>query len=303
MLRTFRRFLLATCLLPVGLAPAFAGAACPPAGSDRASLQALKAADFALADTAARERLALGLAGCLGDPDPALRDGIAFEALSTWMRRQQLSDATLAALRDRLRPLLVAEDPRGFQRPFAALVLAEVARTDRIRPWLDAAQREQLVADAVDYLCGVRDYRGYVDGEGWRHGVAHGADFALQLALNPALDAGQLERLRDAVAAQVAPAGHAYIHGESLRLARPIVFIARRDLHDAGDWQRWLQAVAAPAPLPDWNAAFASEAGMVRRHDVLAFVTALYLLAQEQDDAATRERLLPGLRAVLKEMP
>jgi hypothetical protein len=51
----------------------------------------------------------------------------------------------------------------------------------------------------------VRDYRGFDTAEGWRHGVAHGADLALQLVLNPAVDKPQIERLLAAVGRQVAP--------------------------------------------------------------------------------------------------
>lgn len=293
------------CLVPALLmAAASASAACPPAGYDTPALQTLKAKQFALPDAQQREHLALALLDCLGSAEPALRDGIAYEALATWMRAEQLPPSTLATLRDRLSSMLGAEDPQGFRRPFAALVLSEVARTDRIRPWLDDAERERLVQAAADYLEGVRDYRGFSDGEGWRHGVAHGADVVLQLALNPAVTAAQLDRLRAAVASQVAPAGgHAYVHGEALRLARPIVFIAHRGAHDAAEWQGWLAQLAAPAPLPDWNAAFSSESGLARRHNTMAFLSMLYLLAQEQDDAATRERLLPGLRAALKQIP
>lgn len=292
------------CLPALLLLSPGAGAACPPAGHDATTLHALKENGFAGVDADERQRLALALPDCLGAPDPALRDGIAYEALSTWMRGQQLQDSTLAQLRDRLLPMLSAEDPDGFRRPFAALVLSELVRTDRVRPWMDPADRARIVAATADYLMGVRDHRGFVDGEGWRHGVAHAADIVLQLALNPALDATQLDRLRDAVATQVAPDdGHAYVHGESLRLARPIVFIAKRGTHDRAEWERWLQSVAAPAPLPDWNAAFGSEAGLARRHNVLAFLSALYLLASEQDDVPTRERLLPGLRATLRKIP
>lgn len=293
------------CLLSMLLmAASSAGATCPPPGYDRGALQALKAKQFALSDTLERERLAVALLDCLDSPESELRDGIAYEALSTWMRAQQLSTTTLATLRNRLLPMLDAEDPQGFRRPFATLVLSELARTDRIQPWLDDAGRERLVQAAAGYLEGVRDYRGFTDGEGWRHGVAHGADFILQLALNPAVTPAQLDRLRTAIASQVAPTGeHAYVHGESLRLARPIVFIARRGTHDAAEWQAWLAKLAVPAPLPDWNAAFSSEAGLARRHNMMGFLSMLYLLAQEQDDAATRELLVPGLRATLKKMP
>jgi hypothetical protein len=293
-----------SCVLALLLLSPVAGAACPPAGDDATALRELKAVGFAVADANERQRLAVALLDCLGDPDPAVRDGIAYEALSAWMRGGQLSESTLAVLLDRLLPMLSADDPQGFRRPFAALVLSEVARSDRLRPWLGGPDRARLVAATADYLVGVHDHRGFVDGEGWRHGVAHAADIVVQLALNPALDAVQLRRLRDAVAVQIAPAdGHAYIHGESLRLARAIAFIARRGVHDRAEWDRWLQAVAAPTPLPGWSAAFASEAGLARRHDVVAFLSALYLLANEQDDVATRERLLPGLRDALGKIP
>ena len=296
--------MLGSCVLALLLWCPGAGAACPPAGHDAATLRELKAHEFAVADQGERQRRALGLLDCLSDPDPALRDGIAYEALSTWMRGGQLADPTLAELLDRLLPMLSAEDTAGFRRPFAALVLSEVARTDRLQPWLSATERARLVAATADYLAGVRDHRGFVDGEGWRHGVAHASDAVLQLALNPALDATQLDRLRDAVAVQVAPAdGHAYIHGEPLRLARSILFIARRGTHDGGEWERWLQRIAAPAPLPDWNAAFSSESGLARRHNVVAFLSALYLLASEQDHVPTRDRLLPGLREALRKIP
>ena len=292
------------CVLALLLLPRLVGAACPPAGYDIAKLRELKAREFVVEGASERQRLAVALLDCLGDPDPSLRDGVAYEALSTWMRGQQLPDATLASLLDRLLPMLAAEDPDGFRRPFAALVLSEVARTDRVRPWMHGSDRARLVAATAGYLGGARDHRGFVDGEGWRHGVAHAADVVLQLAMNPAVDATQLERLRDAVAAQVAPAdGHAYVHGESMRLARAIVFIARRGTNDSAGWEAWLQQVAAPAPLPDWDAAFASEAGLARRHNLIAFLSALYLLANEQDDVPTRERLLPGLRAVLRKIP
>jgi hypothetical protein len=49
----------------------------------------------------------------------------------------------------------------------------------------------------------VSDYRGFDDKEGWRHGVAHGSDWLMQLALNPALDRGQLDQMLAAIATQV----------------------------------------------------------------------------------------------------
>lgn len=278
---------------------------CPPSGHDRASLSTLKAAGFLLEDTAQRQALARGLLACLGAPDPQLRDGIAFEAYATWMRAGALDAATRTHLLSELSRLLQPEaaDDAGFRAPFAALVLSEVARTDRIEPWLDASQRAALVESAAGYVESVRDYRGFHPREGWRHGVAHGADLLMQLALNPALDKAQLDRILAAVASQVAPAGeHAYVDGESERLARPLLFVALRGLHTRAEWDEWFRRLALPAPLPTWGDAFSSRQGLAKRHNLLAFLRAVYVGAREGGDQRL-EILVPGLQATLKGLP
>jgi hypothetical protein len=281
--------------------PSFA-AACPPPGSDRASLDALKVSKFELADDSRRQKLALALLPCLADPDPALRDGIAFEAYSTWLRAKLLDVATRTELLMALSAMIQPDpaDRAGFREPFAALVLSEVARSDRVAPWLTSTQRAALVDNAARYVSSIRDYRGFDPKEGWRHGVAHGADLLMQLALNPAVDRAGLDRLLGAVASQVAPAGeHAYVDGESERLARPVLYAAQRGLITAEEWQQWLLKAASPAPLASWDDGFSSRAGLARRHNVRAFLYALYVNARQSGDA-NMQVLVPGLQAAFK---
>jgi hypothetical protein len=283
-----------------------AGAACPPAGWDTASLVRLRVAKFEGLEPAPRDALARGLIDCLADPRPELRDEIAFEALAAWLRAEELSVDTLHELRRELSARLVATDPQGFGRPFAALVLAEVARVDRLKPFLAPDERSQLVDTASAYLRGVTDRRGFDALQGWRHGVAHGADLLLQLGLNPALTPAQLDAIVQAITSQIAPAGeHFYVYGEPERLARPIVYIAKRTAGpgDAAYWERWLVALTAPAPLPSWDIAFKSQAGLARRHNTQAFVQVLYVMVRESGDAALQQRLLPGLAAARKSLP
>lgn len=280
---------------------ACANAACPPAGQDRASLQALKAQRFAMADAASRDALAEGLLDCLGDPDPALRDGIAYEALSTWMRAGAFGAGELRTLRDGLYARLDGDDPRGFRAPFAALVLSEVARTDRIAPWMRADERAAMVERASTYLSSVRDYRGFDDVAGWRHGVAHGADWAMQLALDPALDRAQLERLLAAVASQAMAAdGHAYVFGEGERLARPVLYAARRGLIDDAAWKAWFAALVAKLGPPRED--YGDAAWLARRHDLMQFLAAAYFGADQSRDPAIAG-LKPAIRAALEAMP
>jgi hypothetical protein len=291
------------------LLPAAASAAPPPAGCDdgpalEARVQAAGPGGSRMA-AAGRPSLALALADCLGHPDPALRDGLAYETLAAWLRADALDPEARRLLRDRLLGWLApAEaDAAGFRAPFAALVLSEVVRTDRISPWLSAAEREALVAAAADYVRGLRDYRGFTDGEGWRHGLAHGADLLMQLALNPALDRGQLDRVLAAVSTQVAPVGAPpFVHGEPGRLARPVLFALQRGLHDEATWTAWLADATAPAPMADWSEAFGSEAALARRHNAREFLLSLYAGLAESGDEALRARL-PPVAAALRAIP
>ncbi|MDQ2701304.1 MAG: DUF2785 domain-containing protein [Pseudomonadota bacterium] len=258
-------------------------AACPPPGQDSASLQALRATGFEVTDAGERETLAMALLDCLGDPDPALRDGIGYEALSRWMRADAFAPAMLRRLRDRLEAMLVEEDPAGFRRPFAALVLSEVARTDRIKPWMSPQERSAMVATATGWLRAVNDYRGFDPQEGWRHGVAHGADWLMQLALNPALDPAGADAMLAAIAEQVAPAtGHAYVFGEPERLARPLLSLGARGLVSPATLDAWLAALVAGLQ----PARYTDPAWLAQRHDVLAFVRILHVETALSNDAA-----------------
>lgn len=276
--------------------PAFAQN-CPPAGYTAASLQTLKARRFALPDPAEKRALATGLIDCLSAADPELRDGVAFEALSQWMRAGDFDADALRTMRGALYTILDGADPQGFGKPFAALVLSEVARSDRIEPWMTAPERAAMVERAAAYLESVRDYRGYSEGEGWRHGVAHGADWLMQLSLNPALERAQYQRILAAVASQAVPHnGHAYVFGEPERLARPLLFTAKRGLLSAAEWEAWFAALSARVGKLD-RADYAGWLG--RRHDLSAFLSGLYVQADQSDDAAI-EALKPAILAALK---
>ena len=292
--------------LAFSAAGTLAQAQCPPPQWPLPELQRLKADNWTMQDAAQRQALSLALLPCLDHADPALRDGMAFDGLSALLRGKQLTSTTQLAIYQsqivRLQPSFA--DPSGFAKPFAALVLSEVARADRVEPFLSAGERAALVDAGTHYLRGVQDYRGFTTGEGWRHGVAHAADLMLQLALNPVVDKTQLAAIAQAVQSQIAPtANHFYIYGESDRLARPIVYAARRGLLDASFWSDYLHILASPAPLASWDAAFDSQAGLARVHNVKAFLRALDAAVRTSGDAAVQAAFATALPLALKELP
>lgn len=295
--RRLRGLLGLALLLP---AAAWAEGACPPEGTDASSLALLKETKFAV-DDATRQTLALALLDCLASPDPKLRDGIAYEAFTEWLRGGQLTAESRAQLRDRLYAMLEQPDEEGFRRSFAALVLSEVARTDRMGIWMSSQERLAMVQAATRYLRSVQDYRGFDDVQGWRHAVAHGSDWLLQLALNPAVERPQLDQILAALATQVVPeAPHAYVFGEPGRLARPVLAIAKRGLLNEADWNAWLGAL--PKRIGDPAQAYADSGWLARRHDLLAFLSGLYLEADQSGDARIQGLKGPVVSA-LKQVP
>lgn len=304
--RTLSGWLLAGLLVTCSNGFAATAPDCPSARHPLAALHQAKAQGWAVADAGERQSLALGLLACLSHPDPNLRDGLAFEGLSTLLRNQQLSVAArLTVYQTQLAQLQTpGDDPAGFAQPFAALVLAEIARADRLQPFLDPGQRGTLVDTATRYLRGITDYRGFSSTEGWRHGVAHGADLLMQLALNPAVSGSELDAIVQAARAQVVPAqSHFYIYGESDRLARPLVYAARRGLLDAAYWQGCVEALASPLPLANWGEAFASQHGLARLHNTKQFLRALGSLVAQQKDPAVAALLAQPVAQALARLP
>ncbi len=247
-------------------------------------------AAYSALDAAGRSQILLTLPDCLENPDPAIRDGYAFEMSALILRGGDTDEAAVRTLMTGLLDRLArAEaDPNGFRGPFAALALAEVARVDRITPFLSEEERWDLLMAAAGYLEGLTDYRGFSDTEGWRHGIAHTADLLMQMSLNPHLTKPQAEVILSAIASQAGPTGHAYIFGESDRLAAPVIYLAFKETFTAEEWSAWFLSLWPPED-PLRETAYTSEAALTKLHNLRAFTRAVYVSAVASKD----ERLKP----------
>ena len=269
------------------LLPFSVGLACEPLGRPADTYLASADGRFHVPPGASPDELVIALADCLDDPDPVARDEVAYMGIAKLLRAGSVDADTVRTLKALLLTRLTKDDPSGdgFTQPFAALALAEVARVDRVEPLFSDAERSELVAAATRYVIGVRDYRGFEEEAGWRHGVAHGADLLLQLVLNSALDDAHVRPIVEAALSQVRAAnGHAYVFGEGQRLARPVLYAARRDLISAAEWQALFAPLAA-APGDSWNAAFSSTDDLAVLHNTRQFLLSVYSSVAESDDA------------------
>ncbi|WP_416876765.1 DUF2785 domain-containing protein [Litorimonas sp.] len=278
---------------------------CRIEGYDKNGLMALRQAEYHFKEPEQADQIALEMLPCLSDPDPDLRDKFAYEGYVNFLRRDRLSDATLQSLRTRLIENLSSETEAvyGVKKPFAALVLAELARQDRLKETLTPEERQQLLDAATDYIRGIEDYRGYDANIGWRHGVAHAADLLMQLSLNEALNAPQQKQIRDAVRSQINPnETHFYIYGEPERLARPILYLALKGAFNEQDWAAWMQELSDPAPFKDWSDVYQSQKGLAKLHNTKAFANAIYINAVNSGNEQVQALAAPALE-VLSALP
>jgi Protein of unknown function (DUF2785) len=296
--RMIRAALGAAVLMVAASASATPLSGCAPLGMGKAELEALKASEWAIADSDRRDAFLLALTGCTDATDPAFRDGIGFEATQAIVRKGGVSAATLLKLADELQSQLTEADPYGVRRPFAALNLAEIARADRISPFLTTEYRKGLVEVATHYMQSINDFRGFDPETGYRHAVAHASDLLMQLALNPALERSDLLQILDAIMSQAAPQTTSYITGESERLARPVFFVAQRQIFSQEEWNAWFAEIAGPSDLKSWDGYHLNPKAIAHRHNAQAFLQAVYFSADASDNPAYKPLVEASLAAI-----
>jgi hypothetical protein len=272
----------------LGLLLALPAAAEPPV-HDRPFWMALAAKDFAVPEGESAGALALEAADLLASPDPALRDGVGYEALARWIYRDGLvPTADLERLRLRLQTGLKKGLGEGatdaaYGRSFSAIGLAIVAAADLKKPWLSQEGYDDLLAASSAYLGAEKDLRGFVPGGGWVHATAHTADVLKFLARNPKLGAAGQARIVEAVAARLRTAGVVFAWGEDERLALALLSLTRRKDFDPKPLEAWLAALAAEnTALWKNGAAIDPNAFVAVRAQKQALVHLAALLAREE---------------------
>lgn len=192
------------------------------------------------------------LTAMLGDPDPSIRDGIAYPTITTWIL-DGVYDELLEGLGDGMAAGLavgLGEDGTDtvFRRSFSVLVLAECIERDNAHHLVPASKMVAWGDRIASWLVRERDLRGFVPGKGWAHSMAHGADAIASLAVSEAMGRLELTVLLDVVADRLLlPTEHFLVHGEPDRLARATMRILRRDLVGLEVLEPWLARISQNA--------------------------------------------------------
>ena len=191
------------------------------------------------------------LTSMLGSPDPQLRDGTAYPALGTWIDRG-VYDELLVGLGDGMAAGLTVglgevETDSVFRRAFSVLVLAAVVERDTAERLVPAEKVLRWGDQVVSWYLRERDLRGYVDGKGWAHAIAHGADAIGALAGSHHFGLNELTVLLDVVADRLLLDDTPLLCGEPDRMAQAVMAVLRRNVVPMRVVEPWVSRVASRA--------------------------------------------------------
>jgi hypothetical protein len=227
---------------------------------------------------AALDDLTSDLVTMLGDPDPRVRDDIAYSVLSTWIA-DGVYDELLAGLGDGLVLGLrfgLGDDGADtvLRRSFSAVCLAAVVARDNTMHVLHPTTVLTWADRSVAWFLAERDLRGWIPDRGLANAVGHGADLLATLTASRHLGPEELRVLLDVIAERLLIAtDHRFDSGEDDRLAFAVMSLLHRDLIPVDVLERWLERLAAIWAEPVGP----NEREPATRANAVAFARALHL--------------------------
>lgn len=236
--------------------------------------------DMAVPNERPLNELTAELVGMLGSPNPVERDEISFPVLATWVGDGVYDDLLVTfgdSLADGLRQGVGSHDDDSvFRRSSCARVLTECIRRDNVAHVLPVDAVVNWADRALGWYVREQDIRGFVEGKGWAHTVAYGADLISALAQSHHLGKAHLAILLEVLAERVlASSTRILTDGEDDRCAAAALTILQRNVIDSDELDAWVERLGRGMVRPRGYSPAAWPSPSAR--NTSAFVRALYL--------------------------
>lgn len=221
-------------------------------------------------------QLALALMPNLKSTDPVLRDDLSYSIearilIDGLLSSEEVTELLNIAMSDEylFSGIGEVETDTVFSRTFSVLVIAAALDADAETRILSPEQIHHIVSVVLEYIKREKDHRGYVDGKGWAHAVAHTADALDSCAHHPVLTVEERTAILNTIA-ELVVRSDSFTHNEDDRLAFPVYRIiqAQQITYDY---------------LRDWIFELEPQDSMVRLDNVQHFLQSLYFLVFWED--------------------
>ncbi|WP_214695330.1 DUF2785 domain-containing protein [Exiguobacterium sp. s160] len=166
-----------------------------------------------------------------------------------------------------------------FTRTFTTLLIALILHRDLEENFLTEEQFKRTTTALIRYLTLEKDTRGYVNGKGWAHSIAHAADAADELIANPKLNQKLFPELFNSIIVQVMRSD-ILAHDEDERLINPLLRLLERGM-DSEIILRHVEQL--PSLLEERKPYLDDERYWYVVHNVKTFFKSLYVRLSEDD--------------------
>lgn len=142
----------------------------------------------------------------IGNTDSYLRDELIYQSFGKLIYSNQLGTNELETLLVRLTQddylfYEIGEQATDsvFTRSFSVLVIAAIIEYDVVKLQVDNRIIKHTVEKVTEYMITEKDTRGFVEGKGWAHAIAHGADALDALAKHPEMQKADTVKILQAI--------------------------------------------------------------------------------------------------------
>jgi hypothetical protein len=181
-----------------------------------------------------------------------------------------------------------------FARSFSALLLPLLLIRHRHTAHLSPEELNTLKESLLRLANEEKDRRGYVEGRGWAHAVAHIADALDDLAQCVEFGKDELREILSVLRSLIKENTFVYGFGEDERMVTPVIALLRRGLIPAAEMEAWIrglgEAVGKEKSMP---------MKQVKRNNVKNFLQSLHFRIKW---AGVTPDLLPVIEGVLLEI-
>ncbi|GCE19072.1 DUF2785 domain-containing protein [Dictyobacter kobayashii] len=190
-------------------------------------LQEIAANNYKLPDGIEPFAFAQALLANLASPDAELRDDLSSIILAGGiinqqkLTQQQLEELLSITLdRDHLFYRIGETGTDSvFMRSFSSLIIASILFNDSPDPHFPPSTIINVKEKLFHYAQEEKDWRGYIEGKGWAHAMAHLADALDECAQHPHMSARDRQEILVQVS-ELATLGKPLYHEEDIRLAK-----------------------------------------------------------------------------------
>lgn len=118
-----------------------------------------------------------------------------------------------------------------FTRSFSSLSLAVLLFVNRQKPFISDEEMDQITNKMIHYVKMEEDVRGFVEGKGWAHSIAHIADALDELVKQPQLKENRLEDIALLILDKMCFDKAYFLFEEDERMVIPLVSLLQKGMN------------------------------------------------------------------------